>query len=366
MMINGNGTTKYRGLGHNVAGMTEAEALKVAGLDWKTVQLPLVIQGRTEQRPSAYKSLVRSDNGVELGVSTASYKPVHNHQLVGAMREAAGAAGVMLEQMGSLDDGRRVWAVGTVPNTGFSLPVGKEWEERMERPHGGTTSWVTEDKTVLKVLMGAGHVPGMAITMEFMAERLICTNGAKISRELGSFRMTHSGHWGPAQVARIHNMLKNAGLSFERYEAQARIMRDVKMSREEGELFVIQLLQPKILEDIVANGRVSARVRDTDGVNGFNPARLMEEMVGREDRLITPDMFNRATGRVLELVPNQPGAGMAQGTVWNQFNAVTYFVDHERGRTSDSGLNAAFFGEGANLKEGALELAGQYAAALRN
>jgi len=45
---------------------------------------------------------------------------------------------------------------------------------------------------------------------------------------------------------------------------------------------------------------------------------------------------------------------------WQAMNAVTYYVDHERGRTRDSALNSAWFGEGANLKQSALDLALKY------
>ena len=365
MMANGNGNTdaKYRGLGHNVRGLELADALRTAGLDWKTVQLPMLIQGKTETRPSAFKSLVRSDNGVELGISTPDYKPVHNYQLVGTMMEAAGAASVQLEQAGCLDEGRRVWALGTVPGVKFSLPVGKDWEDRMQREHGGSTSWVKEDTTVLKVQMGAGHVPGMAITIEFIAERLICTNGAKITAAVGRFRMTHSGHWSQAQVAKIKALLVDAGVGFEQYELQAEQLRKTEITRAEGELWAIQLLQPRLLDEIVDRGGLDAAIRDDQG--RFHLPELMEAAIRRGPRVLDPEQYNRPVKRVLELVDAQPGAEMARGTLWNQYNALTYFVDHERGRNADSGLNSAMFGEGAQLKQNALELAMDYSGLLR-
>jgi len=365
-------STQYRGLGANIAGLNNTDALQKAGMDWKTIKLPLEIVGKRERRPSQFRSLVRSDNGVELGCCTDDYSPVHNYQLIEAMRAAAGSVNVVLDRAGTLDEGRRVWAIGTVPDSGFSLPVSPEWERRMQTPHGGDTSWVKGDATVLKILVGSGHVPGMALTIEFLAERLICTNGAKISEQVGKFRMVHSTRWDDDKRQQVAAILDRSKSQFAVYEAKARVMREVKMDRRESELAVIQLLQPKLLDDMVSQGRLTARVQDPgeyggghELINGYNAAGLLEEIVGRDERLITPDMFARSTNRVIELIPNQPGAAMAPNTVWNAFNAVTYYVDHERGRNADSGLNAALFGEGAQVKRQALDLMMEYADTLK-
>lgn len=371
---NGNGL-KYRGLGKSVTGMTDQEALVLADMDWKTIPMPLEIVGKTQKRPSAYKSLCRSDNGVELGVATADYKPVHNHQLVHAMRQATEVIGGMnLETLGSLDEGRRVWGMATIPNSSFSLPVGKEWESRMQIPHGGGTSWIKEDTTVLKALFGSGHVPGMAFTVDLMAERKICTNGAKISRNLGRFYMAHSGNFDAAALTRIKNLFENSGVIFDHYANRARLLRDVRFDVEESRALVAQLLGPATLMKMVDEGRISPMIKMgaldsdklADGFNGIHTGRLLDHVVAKDaGRQVVEDMLNRPGKRVIDLIKTQPGAEMAEGTLWNTYNAVTYFVDHERGLNSDSGLNAALFGEGAQLKEQAMDLSVQYANVLQ-
>jgi len=48
----------------------------------------------------------------------------------------------------------------------------------------------------------------------------------------------------------------------------------------------------------------------------------------------------------------------AQGTAWGLLNAVTEFVDHERrARSQEYRLDSAWFGQGANLKQRALDQA---------
>ena len=53
----------------------------------------------------------------------------------------------------------------------------------------------------------------------------------------------------------------------------------------------------------------------------------------------------------------------AQNTAWGLLNAVTEFVDHEkRARSTDHRLDSAWFGQGAVLKQKALDHALQLVA----
>ena len=53
----------------------------------------------------------------------------------------------------------------------------------------------------------------------------------------------------------------------------------------------------------------------------------------------------------------------ASGTAWGLLNAVTEFVDHERrARSQEYRLDSAWFGQGAALKQSALDYALQLAA----
>jgi len=363
-VING---VKYRGLGASVVGLSNLQQiLQVSGLDWKTVSMPMLIQGKASNRPSAFRSLVRSDNGEELGVSTATYKPQHNEQIVGSMLQAADlAGGVQLERIGALDGGRRVWAIGTVPNCSFDLPVDDVYNRLMEsNPNHG---WIKGDNTVLKILMGSGHVPGTAWSIDFVAERQICTNGAKITRMLGRFRMIHSATFGDMHKTQLKQMMNAAPAAFAKYGAKALEMRQTVTPEVLGRAFTVQLMQPELIKKAVEAGDLPKEITDGGTVrthfNGIDTENLINYATKVD--FFDPSTFSRPVNRVLEVVNSQPGAPMAAGTLWNRYNAVTYFVDHERGRSADTGLNAAFFGDGATLKDQAFDLAGQYAYVLR-
>lgn len=363
MIANGQ---QYRGLGHKVAGMTTDQALQAAGLDWKTIPMPMLIQGKAETRPSQFRALVRSDNGVELGVATRDYKPMHNAQILEAMCKVAEVGRFELETAGSLDEGRRVWATGSLPDMKFTLgaDVGATGYGPGHRMHAG-------DTTRLEVLMGSGHVPGMAFTIQFVARRVICENGAVMDAAIGKFRLTHAATFG-SHITRLQGMMANAGAVLGNYESKARRMAETKISEDQGRTYIVQLMQPELIREMVEEHALSGEILTPGNgpgtglgsgrpeFNGIDTGRLIAELPSR----IKFREYKRPVNRVLELVAAQPGHELNPGTLWNQYNAVTYFVDHERGRSADSGLNAALFGEGAQLKAQALTLATQYAEVL--
>jgi len=77
-------------------------------------------------------------------------------------------------------------------------------------------------------------------------------------------------------------------------------------------------------------------------------------------------MNERALKKVQSLYEGQgKGSEMASasGTAWGLLNAVTEFVDHEkRARSQEFRMDSAWFGQGANLKQRALDHALQLAA----
>jgi len=67
---------------------------------------------------------------------------------------------------------------------------------------------------------------------------------------------------------------------------------------------------------------------------------------------------SRAYRRILELFKGEGmGAKMAGKTLWGAVNAVTQYIDFERGKHRETGLDAAWFGDGAVLKERAFAMA---------
>jgi hypothetical protein len=355
-----NPINEYRGLGHDVSKCDTVECIQEkAGLTWKIVPMPLQIVGLKECRPwDSYKALVRSDNGVALEPATNKYNPFQNSDILTMMQQAADTAGVQISRAGELDGGRRVWASAVVP--GKSFTVGGD--------NGGTK---VGDVLRGELLMGSGHVPGMALTIDLLVRRLACMNGATVTESAGRFRITHASKLTGIQVANFRRFLENAEVVFAEYGRKARILWNTPADYEASRVFVAQLLQPALFTKMIEENRISASVRSTGRLgdkaaefNGFHTGRLLDAVIGKtENAEVIGEMLNRPSRSILDLIVTQPGADFRPDSMWNTYNAVTYFVDHERGRTADSGLNEAMFGAGRDLKRDALELAVMHAAA---
>ena len=105
--------TPWHGLGVRVEeAVGSAEALALAGLDWKVEQMP-VYTGDRKMVPG-YKANVRDRDGKVLGVVTDRYKVVQNEEAFAFTDELLGR-GVRYETAGSLQDGRRVWILARLP-----------------------------------------------------------------------------------------------------------------------------------------------------------------------------------------------------------------------------------------------------------
>jgi phage/plasmid-like protein (TIGR03299 family) len=65
----------------------------------------------------------------------------------------------------------------------------------------------------------------------------------------------------------------------------------------------------------------------------------------------------------MEVLETQPGAKYGEGTYWQAFNAVTYMSDHVLGKDPAKRLHSTWFGQSANRKIEALNLAVEYAEA---
>lgn len=103
----------WHGLGTMVMeAPTSAEALSLAGLDWKVVQKELVTDDGTPV-PGFKANLRETDNQV-LGVVTDRYKVVQNEDAF-AFTDSLLGEGVTYETAGSLQNGRRTWMLAKLP-----------------------------------------------------------------------------------------------------------------------------------------------------------------------------------------------------------------------------------------------------------
>lgn len=107
--------TPWHGLGTKVMeAPSSADALRLAGLDWKVVQ-ESVYTANGERVPGFYAN-IRDKDRRTLGVVSDRYKVVQNGEAF-AFTDALLGEGVRYETVGSLQNGRKVWILARLPHS---------------------------------------------------------------------------------------------------------------------------------------------------------------------------------------------------------------------------------------------------------
>lgn len=107
--------TPWHGLGTKVMeAPSSADALRLAGLDWKVVQ-ESVYTANGERVPGFYAN-IRDKDRRTLGVVSDRYKVVQNEEAF-AFTDALLGEGVRYETAGSLQNGRKVWILARLPHS---------------------------------------------------------------------------------------------------------------------------------------------------------------------------------------------------------------------------------------------------------
>lgn len=109
------GQTPWHSLGRHVeSALSSADAIKMAGLDWKVQSQPIQVVGGSVIE--GMKANVRSSDNKVLGVVTDRYKVVQNEDAF-AFTDILLGEGVKYETAGSLSNGKRVWLLAKMDTT---------------------------------------------------------------------------------------------------------------------------------------------------------------------------------------------------------------------------------------------------------
>jgi len=298
------GLTPWHSLGQQLtAGATIQEWTQQAGLAYDVLESPVLFKTLSTSAPQAWadrKVLHRSDTGAPLAVVSRGYNVVQPSQVMGFFSKLVDLGGFTMETAGALSYGRRVWALAKV-NEGADIVEGDT-----VRPY---------------VLLGTSYDGTMATIAKFTSVRVVCNNTitAAINSGESQIRVLHSERFNADDVRLQLGIVAN---QWERFLVQSRKLAGEKMSTEEADSFVTELLKP------YHTGKIE--IKDS---------RAFKRII---------ELFNgRAIGSDIQ--------GVA-GTRWAALNAVTELVDHERGRSDNTRIESAWFGTGAALKNRALEL----------
>lgn len=293
------GDTPWHGLGTKVPNdLTPVQMLEAASLNWTVNPVPLVANVNGLEIPTGHRALVRDIDNKVIDVVTNDWNPVQNIEAFEFFNDFVAAGDMEMHTAGSLRDGQIVWALAKI-NDGFELFGGR-------------------DRIDNYLLFTNPHTYGRSIDVRVTSIRAVCMNTLTMAVNSKSNNVVKVSHRVVFDADEVKTTLGVARQKLAKY-------------RE-----VAEYLSTK-------------RAKEEDVVEYFK--RVFPALGSGEKAM------SKSATRALEYMESQPGAEFGRGTWWQSLNAVTYFVDHKAGRTDDSRLTSAWYGQGRQTKLRAVELA---------
>ena len=298
------GEVPWHGLGTKVpADLTPEQMLQAAGLDWEVNKVDL-IYGDGLIVPGK-KGLVRSSDGAYLDTIGDDWNPLQNSEAFEFFNDFVMAGDMEMNTAGSLEDGRRTWALAKIKDAVFET--------------------VKDDLTECFLLFSNPHKYGMSITVMMTPIRVVCNNTITMALNGASEHMVKINHRNEFDADAVKETLGVAKDKLDTYKEAAQFLSTKNYTKD------------SIVEYYNEVFPFTANKRDND--------------------------VSRNTKLAMEVLDTQPGAEYGRGTFWQAFNTVTYLTDHELGRSNDTRLTSAWFGANRKKKIVALEKAIEFAEA---
>jgi phage/plasmid-like protein (TIGR03299 family) len=298
------GDVPWHGLGVKVNNdLTPAQMLKAAGLDWTVDPVELFAEVGAKRLPTGHRALVRSSDQRVIEVITDDWNPVQNEAAFEFFNDFVAHGDMSMETAGSLKDGKIVWALAKVKES-FDLFGGK-------------------DRVDAYLHFTNPHQYGQSIDVRFTPIRVVCNNTLTLSLNQKSKNMVKVSHRREFDPDQVKEALGIAKQKLAKYKEMAEFLSQKQYSNE-NVVDYFKRIFPVLTTKVESKKELS-----------------------------------NSAERGLEIVKfdNQPGAEYGKGTFWELFNATTYMLDHEIGRTVDARLTSAWYGANKNLKTKALETA---------
>ncbi|OMQ93645.1 DUF932 domain-containing protein [Burkholderia pseudomallei] len=301
------GAEPWHGLGNKLAPNQPIELwAECAGMNWRIeeAEVRFVAAGnRSLGSIHAFpeqKVLYRSDTKAPLSVVSARYQVVQPSEILEFYRDLTEVGGFQLETAGVLKEGRKLWALART---------------------GQRATLKGKDEVNGYLLLATACDGTLATTAQFTSVRVVCNNTLQIALgdSASAVKVPHRSQFDAQAVKR---QLGIAISSWDAFIARTKALAERKVSDSAAEAF---------LRRVLTYSTPNASDRDTLAVN---------------ERAI------KAVGQLYAGRGKGADLASASGTAWGLLNSVTEYVDHfRRARSDDHRRDAAWFGQGAAIKQ---------------
>jgi phage/plasmid-like protein (TIGR03299 family) len=256
------------------------------------------------------KVLYRSDTKAPLSVVSQRYHVVQPREVLEFYRDLTEISGFALETAGVLKGGRKFWALA----------------------HTGQSAALKGDDVVNGYLLLATSCDGtLATTATPTTIRVVCNNTLAIALN-GASHAIKVPHSTAFDQQAVKQQMGIAVSQWDGFMYRMRTLAERKVKTHEAMNYFL-----RVLCDV-------------------EPGAITGSALVNERALKKVQSLYDGNGRGAELEA-------AKGTAWGLVNAVSEFVDHERrAKSAEYRLDSAWFGQGATLKQRALDYALQLAA----
>ncbi|GAB1594748.1 DUF932 domain-containing protein [Lysobacter sp. PAGU 2638] len=297
------GEKPWHGLGNKLAPQQPIESWKEqAGMNWEIQEseVQYITGGKNVGTIKSFpenKVLYRSDTKAALAVVSKRFRVVQPGDVLEFYRDLTAENGFELESAGVLREGRKFWALA---RTGQSMVL-----KGRDRVDG-------------YLLLATACDGTLATTAQFTSVRVVCNNTLRIAlgEAKGAIKVPHRSHFDADTVKR------QLGITVSSWDGFVDRMKALVECPVDPD--TVEGLLRRVLTYKVQDGKAN---------------------VVNEQALATVRALHEGGGRGVML-------SSSRGTAWGLLNSVTEFVDHHRrARSEDHRRDAAWFGQGAQIKQ---------------
>lgn len=317
------GETPWHGLGQQLLpGMPIDDWRDKAGLSYEVLRSPVCYTSddiSNIKHFNGHDVLYRSDTGAPLSVVSKNYKIVQPRDILDFFNKLSYIGGFDLEVAGVLSGGKRVWGLAKV---GDGAPI------------------IGQDIVRPYVLFATSYDGTMATVAKFTAIRVVCNN--TITMAVGK---------GTNSVGKIESDIEGRAVSTMVRIPHSRTINADEIRQQLG-----------IVSDVYERWMVNTRLLVEKTMDAFEAEQFVFDLVNSFTKTSghkLPDVHkSKSYCRILELFNGELMGGELAGknNKWVMLNAVSQFVDHERGNSPDTSLSGAWFGVGDAIKTKAYDI----------
>ncbi|ELY20713.1 Hypothetical phage/plasmid-related protein [Vreelandella titanicae BH1] len=306
------GATPWHGLGQQLSRQQPLEVWQQqAGMNWHIEEAPVrfIAEGASHLGSihsfPEQKVLYRSDTKAPLSVVSQRYKVVQPEEILEFYRDLTEYAGYELETAGVLKGGRKFWALAR---------------------SGLSTSLKGQDE-VNDYLLLATSCDGTLATMATPTTvRVVCNNTLQIAVD-GTSQAVKVPHRSEFDPRALKSQLGISVSQWNDFMYRMKALAERKIDHREAQQYFQSVLCG-----------IDKPIEDPSKLPNYRALNKVQKLYHGEGR-----------GSHLDT---------AKDTAWGLLNAVTEYVDHDkRARSNDTRLDSAWFGQGAQLKQEALQTA---------